>query len=350
MKRLTTLALALILIAAMVPAAFASNTARNWTDAEFEEMLNPDKFETTYELGRERRENYSDWYNAGKGFTQADSAKYDELFAIARAAILRRPIIADLTARNASPWAHDAIIANPRFGQYASIGVLDDYSANISRGEFIGMVMAWVEGELRMYRWHIHDSIFNTPTLRALFGNMILTQYTISLHPEYSKLNPSYHDAGYLGDETTLYVKEYTPLGPIVYPNPIIDESQLNYDLAWRVSGAHIVGITDAQNLNQPLTREQSVTMIMRAVNLVNLLNDGMIIPNNDQRSARVQAPIPAPKADFTDMNLVSSWAIDGVNFARANGIITGVGGGRFDPRSMLTIEQAIVMLDRIKS
>ena len=50
----------------------------------------------------------------------------------------------------------------------------------------------------------------------------------------------------------------------------------------------------------------------------------------------------------FTDLNVASSWAVSGINFVRANGIMSGTGNNKFDPKSTYTREQSIITFNNI--
>jgi len=53
----------------------------------------------------------------------------------------------------------------------------------------------------------------------------------------------------------------------------------------------------------------------------------------------------PETNANFVDQSRVSSWAVDAVNWARENNVISGKGGNRFDPQGMaLRCEVATVL------
>jgi hypothetical protein len=278
-------------------------------------------------------------------YSQDDVDAYVRIFREIRRQVERqtepiRRFRRDIEGRNVSPWAHDAIF-NIGYVIHPA-GFYDDYGVNITRGDFIEMIMNWVQ----------RVAMVDDQRRSTIYWDIVAFRHFHRL--ETFRIANGHFDMGATISYTYVFKHEGKEINSAVIDWPDPDEVNRNFGFrAHDIAAAQVLGITDAQNLNQPLTREQAVTMIMRAVNLVNLLNDGIPLSALNSKTgstSRIQAPIPAPKADFTDMNLVSSWAIDGVNFARANGIITGVGGGRFDPRSMLTIEQAIVMLDRIKS
>ncbi|WFD08780.1 S-layer homology domain-containing protein [Tepidibacter hydrothermalis] len=56
----------------------------------------------------------------------------------------------------------------------------------------------------------------------------------------------------------------------------------------------------------------------------------------------------PKKQANYDDMNQVSDWAKDGLNYATQEGIINGVGNNLVAPKQNTTREQAIVMMSRI--
>lgn len=52
-----------------------------------------------------------------------------------------------------------------------------------------------------------------------------------------------------------------------------------------------------------------------------------------------------APSVRFNDIGAVSSWALGGVNFASATGIMNGSGGNNFSPQGRYTRESAIITM-----
>jgi Leucine-rich repeat (LRR) protein len=114
------------------------------------------------------------------------------------------------------------------------------------------------------------------------------------------------------------------------HPNPFRDTND-PYILA-----AFALGITAGTSSNTftpngQFTREQAATMIM-----------------NTCRAIGVNVSNP-PASGFADMNTVSSWAVNGVNFARANGIMQGTGNNNFSPKGTYTREQSIVTFSNIR-
>jgi hypothetical protein len=101
------------------------------------------------------------------------------------------------------------------------------------------------------------------------------------------------------------------------------------------VLAAFALGITSGVGNNQfnpsgQFNREQAATMIMNTVRAL---------------GADVSNP---PSSGFVDLSIASSWAIDGINYVRANGIMQGVGDNRFDPLSLYTREQSIITFNNI--
>ena len=80
-------------------------------------------------------------------------------------------------------------------------------------------------------------------------------------------------------------------------------------------------------------TRQQAAVMIMNACRAI---------------GADVNDP---PTSDFSDMHLADSWAQDGINFCRANGIMNGktVNPPAFDPKGVFTRQESIVTFNNIK-
>lgn len=74
---------------------------------------------------------------------------------------------------------------------------------------------------------------------------------------------------------------------------------------------------------NDPVTREQIATILWRY--------DG---------SAEVNS-----SADFADEDNIASYAMDAVDWARANGIVSGIGGNTFSPKSSATRAQVATIL-----
>jgi len=112
-------------------------------------------------------------------------------------------------------------------------------------------------------------------------------------------------------------------------PNAFIDTND-PYILA-----AFALGITSGVggNLFDPIgqfSREQAATMIM-----------------NTCRAIGVNVGNP-PESGFSDMGSAASWALDGINFVRANGIMQGTGDNKFSPNSTYTREQSIITLNNI--
>jgi len=97
-------------------------------------------------------------------------------------------------------------------------------------------------------------------------------------------------------------------------PSPFDDT--MNFD----VTVAYVLGIVNGTgngkfSPNNTITREQAATMIQNTCKLL-----GMDINNS-------------PKSGFVDMKNASYWAIDGINFCRANGIMSGTGNNNFRPK-----------------
>ena len=54
------------------------------------------------------------------------------------------------------------------------------------------------------------------------------------------------------------------------------------------------------------------------------------------------------PDSGFADLNTASGWAVKGINFVYANGIMQGTGNNNFSPRGAYTREQSIVTFNNI--
>jgi hypothetical protein len=79
------------------------------------------------------------------------------------------------------------------------------------------------------------------------------------------------------------------------------------------------------------MTREQAATMIMNTCKAM-----GMDVNTSSTTT-------------FNDQNEISPWATQGINFVVANGIMSGVGDNKFNPKGTYTRQEAIVTFNRIK-
>lgn len=75
--------------------------------------------------------------------------------------------------------------------------------------------------------------------------------------------------------------------------------------------------------VNDPVTREQMITIIWRYAG----------------------SPSDGSGSVFADAQQISSYARDAVSWSSANGVISGVGGNRFDPKGVVTRAQAAMVL-----
>lgn len=82
---------------------------------------------------------------------------------------------------------------------------------------------------------------------------------------------------------------------------------------------------------NGQINREQAATMIRKVCKIL-----GMDINNS-------------PNSNFADMKTAKDWAIDGINFCRANGIMKGTENNNFSPKATYTREQSIMTFNNIK-
>ena len=81
---------------------------------------------------------------------------------------------------------------------------------------------------------------------------------------------------------------------------------------------------------NGEFSREQAATMIMNTCRAI---------------GANVENP---PPSGFADMNTAAGWAYPGINFVRANNIMSGTGNDNFSPRAAFTREQSIITFNNI--
>ena len=80
---------------------------------------------------------------------------------------------------------------------------------------------------------------------------------------------------------------------------------------------------------NGQFSREQAATMIMNTCRAI---------------GADVGS---SPASDFADLNTAATWAQTGINFVRANGIMSG-DGTNFNPKQLYTREQSIITFNNI--
>ena len=77
-------------------------------------------------------------------------------------------------------------------------------------------------------------------------------------------------------------------------------------------------------------SREQAATMILNTCRAV-----GANVSNS-------------PASGFADVGSASSWAVRGIDYVRANGIMQGTGGNNFNPKATYTREQSIITFNNI--
>ena len=101
------------------------------------------------------------------------------------------------------------------------------------------------------------------------------------------------------------------------------------------ILAAFALGITNGTgnkkfSPDSQFTREQAATMIMNTCKVI-----GADISNSSA-------------SGFADLNTASNWAVSGINFVYANGIMSGMGNNTFSPKSLYTREQSIITFDNI--
>ena len=101
------------------------------------------------------------------------------------------------------------------------------------------------------------------------------------------------------------------------------------------ILAAYALGITNGTGDGQftpngQFNREQAATMIMNTCRVI-----GFDVDN-------------PPASGFADIGSASSWAVDGINFVRANGIMQGTGNNYFSPKATYTREQSIITFNNI--
>jgi len=101
------------------------------------------------------------------------------------------------------------------------------------------------------------------------------------------------------------------------------------------ILAAFALGITNGTGDKQftpngSIDREQAATMLMRLAKVIGI-GEGN-----------------PPPSGFADIGSASDWAVDGIDFCFANGIMQGTGGNLFSPKDTFTRQQSIMTFDRI--
>ncbi|MBR4880566.1 MAG: S-layer homology domain-containing protein, partial [Clostridia bacterium] len=121
------------------------------------------------------------------------------------------------------------------------------------------------------------------------------------------------------GDDLKGYTTTYFPDVP--------DGSWFENEVAWAVDKEIVVGMDGKFNPNANVTREQLARMIHQFAVKYNITNK---FPAG-----------PLSVYSFDDGEKVGSWAVEDVEWAIYNGVITGVGNDMLDPRGTATRAQA---------
>lgn len=94
-----------------------------------------------------------------------------------------------------------------------------------------------------------------------------------------------------------------------------------------------VEGVSDTEfDPDNSITRQEICAMLTRAI--------GAIYKNIDVTDYEYHT--------FADMNKISSWAMDSVQFAYDNDIMAGIGDNKIDPLGNATCEQSILLINRI--
>ena len=246
-------------------------------------------------------------------------------------ALLPVPALAavELNLDSAGSWAHEAIESGFNSGWLYTTMNIDqilidnDYRRPITRGEFAILIYRWIEKQTNIH--------FELDRLTREVGKNEEHQKTL----DWLYSMPPFSTGYWSADENL---------------NPIwVSTTDLSIFAIESLSVAIRIGIISKDDLNDPITREQAATIIMRGVNAVNVINErtanGQSLFDTE---SEVKAFVDAPQADFADIDQVSSEEKDGVNFVSANGIMGDIGNNRFDPRGLVTVERAIVSINNI--
>ena len=126
--------------------------------------------------------------------------------------------------------------------------------------------------------------------------------------------------------------------GKTDYENTFKDVAQGKYyseGVAWAAKAGVVKGMTEELFApEQVITREQLAVMLARYAKLIGM---------------NTKADTKALEA-FTDGDSTGAWAVDGVAWCVANGILKGKGNDTLDPTAIVTRAEVAVMLDRFIS
>lgn len=135
-------------------------------------------------------------------------------------------------------------------------------------------------------------------------------------------------------------------------PNATMTRAMLAAVL-YRVSGSPAVSGEDSFTDTTPGTWYANAVLWASQNGIVGGYGNGLFGTNNPVNREQIATilwryagqPAAESAAAFADATTISSFARDAVNWARANGIINGVSGNRFDPKSSATRAQVTVIL-----
>ena len=131
------------------------------------------------------------------------------------------------------------------------------------------------------------------------------------------------------GSPQTTYIQKFSDVEPGKwYSKPI----------TWAEQAGIVAGYTNGTfGINDTATREQLAMMFYKYAKY-----KGYSTKVIDGKGKRV--------SDFPDANLVSSWAVEPLNWALSQGIMSGKGSGKLDPRGNATRVECAVMLRNFKN
>ena len=107
------------------------------------------------------------------------------------------------------------------------------------------------------------------------------------------------------------------------------DDSDILAALALGITNGVRPGLFDPEG---QITREQAATLVRNVCRIIGLGNDS------------------AAEIEYIDAAKISPWAVDGIVFCNTMGLMGGTGGGRFSPKASLTIQESIVVFERISA
>ena len=179
-------------------------------------------------------------------------------------------------------------------------------------------------GDVNAYSSWAKDGVVAARQKRFVPDRIMNNYQTAITRQEFCEMAVGWYAYATKTDLNAVLIKAYTAT------NPFTDTK----DLYCRA--AYSLGITSGTSADKfspgaPITREQAAVMIM-----------------NTCKAAGMSANGASTASGFADAGSASSWAAEGINYCKANGIMGGTGGNNFSPKASYTREQSIVTFNNI--